>query len=111
MQLKLEENVPRRVDIFMEYIDKLVDKPVANWIIKKPSETITLRQIVLVPDAQPFSSVYPLRESSLLDMTNNTYPGKKIIDELYQTFNKSCYSEKFCYVFFFVCLLLFFFKF
>lgn len=63
----------------MEYIDKLVDEPVANWIIKKPSETITLRHIPIA-NAQAFSSVYPMHEAFLLKMTNNTYPGKKVID-------------------------------
>lgn len=83
------------MDIEMEYIDKFVDEPVANWIIKKPSETVMLRQIPIA-NTQPFSSVYPLHEALLLTMTNNTYPGEKILDYLYHMFHK---IKLFSYIF------------
>lgn len=75
----------------MEYIDKFVDEPVANWMFKKPSETIILRQIPIA-SAQAFSSVYPLHEALLLKMTNNTYPGEYILDYFYHMFHKISYS-------------------
>ena len=90
LHLKSEENVPRRIHIAAEYIDKLVDKPLANWEIKKPTETVILKQIPFAK-VEPFSSVYPMHEAALLKFTNNTYPGKKLIDKL-----TACFISKRC---------------
>lgn len=77
LDLEAAENEPKKVELSMRFIDKLVDKPLANIEIKKPTEHVTFWQIPIA-NVQPFSSIYPMHEAALLKFTNNSYPGKKI---------------------------------
>ena len=83
----------------MEYIDKLVDEPLANWEIKKPSETVILRQIP-VANVEPCSSIYSIHDATLLKITNNTYPGKKIVYEPIVYLIKCRHLDEFIRIFF-----------
>jgi len=73
MDLLEEINHSNEMNIKMDYIDKLVDEPVVDVELRKPSETVTLRRVP-IGHVQPLSGVYNLHKSWVMESTNNTYP-------------------------------------